>query len=80
MFYLDSYREKPEKISSETRRPTGTIKAKFHMKPLWSRETSLYTSSGSHDQDGHHPIYGKNTLKIFSRTKGPKAQGLGMQH
>ena len=26
------------------------------------------------------PIYDKNTVKIFSRTKGPKALGIGMQH
>ena len=26
------------------------------------------------------PIYGKNPLKIFTKTKGPMALGLGMQH
>ena len=26
---------------------------------------SLFGVSGSHDQDGHHAMYGKNPLKIF---------------
>ena len=40
---------------------------------------SLFGGSGSHDQDGHHAIYGKNPLKIFSRTKGSRTLGFGMQ-
>ena len=35
---------------------------------------SLFTASGSKDQEDGQPI------KIFSGTKGPMALGLGMQH
>ena len=39
----------------------------------------LFTASGSHDQAGHRPIYGKNPSKIFiSRTGGPIFTKLGM--
>ena len=39
---------------------------------------SLFKWSWSHDQDGCMPIYGKNHLKIFSRTRRPMTLGLGM--
>ena len=38
----------------------------------------LFAASGSHDQDGATPIYGKNPSKIFSRTSGPIFTKLGM--
>ena len=45
------------------------------------RKQNLFAVSGSNDQDGCHPIYGKNPLKIFfSETKGSMALELGTQH
>ena len=38
----------------------------------------LFAASGSHDQDGRTPIYGKNPSKIFSRTGRPIFTKLGM--
>ena len=40
---------------------------------------SLFSASGSHDQDGYTG-YGKNPLKVSSGTKVLMALGLGMQY
>ena len=64
-------------FSSET---AGPIKAKFYVEPPWVVGTKVYSQhSGSHDQDGPTPIYGKNPSKIFfSGTGRPITMKLGM--
>ena len=65
-------------LSSET---TGPIKAKFHTDPQWAEEMKVSSPHQGHmTKMAATPIYDKNTLKIFSGTKGPLALGLGMQH
>ena len=41
----------------------------------------LFVASGSHDQDGRQPIYGKNPLKtFFPGSGGPISMKLDMSH
>ena len=78
--FIDSYMETASNVfPSET---IGPLKSKFHMDPQWVggiKVCLLY--QGHMTRMAAMPIYGKNPLKMFfSRTKGPVAQGLGMQH
>ena len=70
-------------FSSET---SVSVKAKFHMEPLWVWQTNVCSCVGGWGL-GHMtkvaatPLYGKKALKIFfSGTKGQITLVLGMQH
>ena len=61
---------------SETALP---IKAKFYVEPPWEGGTKVYINGPGHmTKMAATPIYGKNPLKIFSRTGGPIFTKLGM--
>ena len=54
----------------------------YYMRPHWKWrgiKKNLFATV-LQDQDGPTPIYGKNPLKNFFRTKGLVALGCGMQH
>ena len=51
------------------------------MDPQWIVEREVYSQHRGHmTKMAAMAIYGKNSLKIFFRTKGRMALGLGMQH
>ena len=51
------------------------------MKPPWVGGTKVCSKGLGHmTKMATMPIYGKNPLIIFSRTKGPMTLKLGMQH
>ena len=51
------------------------------MDPRWIGETEVYSPHLGHmTMMAAMPIYLKNPLKIFYRTKGPVALRLGLQH
>ena len=59
----------------------GPIKTKFHMEPPGDGGTKVCSGGLGHmTKMAAMPINGKNTLKIFSGTKGRMTLGLGMQH
>ena len=63
-------------FSSET---TGPIKLKFHMETPKDAGTKVCSNCPGHmTKMAATPIYGKNPLKIFSRTRRPMTLGLGM--
>ena len=63
-------------FSSET---TGPIKFKFHMEIPYDAGTKVCSNGPGHmTKMAGTPIYGKNPLKIFSRTRRPMTLGLGM--
>ena len=54
----------------------GPIELKFHVKTLYAK---IYTKYFGHmTKMTTMPIYGKNPLKIFSRTRKSVTLGLGM--
>ena len=61
---------------------TEPIEVKLHMEPPWVGGTKDCSQSLGHmTKMAARPIYCKNPLKFFlSKTKGPVAMGLGMQH
>ena len=62
-------------VSSET---TRSIELKFQMKTPYNRLAKIYTNCTGH-MAKMTPIYGKNSLNIFSSgTKRPMALGLDM--
>ena len=77
----------PLKIFSRTRiyiniaflQAFGPIELKFHVKTLYDKLANMYTKYFVHmTKMAATPIYGKNPLKIFSRTRWPVTMGLGM--
>ena len=66
-------------FSSET---TGSIEAKFYVKPPWDGGTKVCSNVPGHmTKMAAMPIYGKNLKKIFfSGTERQMALTLGMQH
>ena len=65
-------------FSSETAQP---IKAKFYVEPPWEGGTKVYINGPGHmTKMAATLIYGKNPLKIISRTGRPIFTKLGMQH
>ena len=58
---------------------TGPIKFKFHMENPKDTGMKVCSNDPAHmTKMAATPIYGKNPLKIFSRTRGPMTLGLGM--
>ena len=58
---------------------TGPIKLKLHKETLSDAGTKVCSNGPGHlTQMAATPIYGKNPLKIFSRTRKPMTLGLGM--
>ena len=63
-------------FSSET---TGPIELKFHIETPKDGGTKVCSNGIGHmTKMDAMPIYGKNPLKIFSRTRRPMTSGLGM--
>ena len=57
---------------------SGLIELKFHVKTPYDK---IYTKHFGHmTKMTATPIYDKNPLKIFSRTRRPMTLGLGMQY
>ena len=66
------------KTFSETIWP---IELKFQMKTPYNKLAKIYANCSGHmTKMADMSIYGKNPLKIFSRTKRPMTLGLGMKH
>ena len=70
-------------LQTSPQKPLGQSKPNFMWSLIaasvgWGK--SLFKLSRSCDQNGRHPIYGKNPSKIFSRTKGPMTLGLAMHY
>ena len=58
---------------------TGPIKLKFHMETPWDAGTKVCSNGPGHmNKMAATPIYGKNPLKILSRTRRPMTLGPGM--
>ena len=56
----------------------GPIELKFHMTP-YNKLAKIYTNCFGHlTKMADMPIYGKNSLKIFSRTRRLMTLGLGL--
>ena len=57
----------------------GPIVLKFHVKTPYDKIAKIYSKHlGQMTKMAATPIYGKNPLKIFSRTRRPMTLGLGM--
>ena len=57
----------------------GQIELKFHVKTPYNKLASIYAKYFGHmTKMIAMPIYGKNPLKIFSRTRRLMTLGLGM--
>ena len=56
----------------------GPIKFKFHVKTPYAKLAKIYTKYFGHMTKMAAMLYGKNPLKIFSRTRRPVTLGLGM--
>ena len=57
----------------------GPIELKFHVKTPYDKSAKIYTKYFGHmTKMAATPIYGKNLLKIFSRTRRPVTLRLGM--
>ena len=64
------------KVFSQT---IGPIVLKFHVKTPYDKLAKIYAKySGHMTKMTAMPIYGKNHLQIFSRTRRPVKLGLGM--
>ena len=58
---------------------TGPIELEFHLETPWDGRTKVCSNGPGHmTKMAPMPIYGKNPLKIFSRTRMPMTLGLGM--
>ena len=63
-------------VFSET---IGPIELKFHMNTPYNKLIKIYANCFGHmTKMAYMPIYGKNPLKIFSRTRRLMTLGLGM--
>ena len=59
----------------------GPIELKFHVKTPYDKLAKICTKYFGHMTNmATTPIYGKNLLKIFSRTRKPVILRLGMKH
>ena len=57
----------------------GPIELKFYVKTPYNKSAKIYTKYCGHmTKMAATPIYGKNLLKIFARTRRPVTLRLGM--
>ena len=73
---LESHQIIIKKVFSQT---IGPIELKFHVKTPYDKLAKIYIKCFGHmTKMAAMPIYGKNPLKIFSRSRRPVTLGLGM--
>ena len=69
----------PSTFSNIFSKNTGPIELKFYMETPWDGGTKVRSNGPSHmTKMATTPIYGKNPLTIFSRTRKPMTLGHGM--
>ena len=57
------------------------VEAKFHVELLWVERTKMCSNGHGHvTKMAAMPIYGKNSLKFFSKNSRPITFALGIQH